>query len=117
MSLNARITSDGDEDADAELTDERLEVVDDDYDVLIEMSTGYHAVVQKVRKVVKMFKRSPTRNDAKLQPYVKQDFGREVGLLLDSKTRWNSLVDMLSQFLQWSCSEGTDRLGTSVNDK
>lgn len=45
MSLNARITSDGDEDADAELTDERLEVVDDDYDVLIEMSTGYHAVV------------------------------------------------------------------------
>jgi len=37
--------SDGDEDADAELTDERLEVVDDDYDVLIEMSTGYHAVV------------------------------------------------------------------------
>ena len=94
--------SDGEEDADADaqLSDERMEVVDDDYNVLIEMSTEYHAAVQKVRKVVKLFKRSPTRNDAQLQPYVKQDFGREVGLLLDCKTRWNSLVDMMSRFLQ-----------------
>ena len=47
-----------------------------------------------------MFKRSLTRNNPKLQPYVKQDFGREVGILLDCKTRRNSLVDMLSRFLQ-----------------
>ena len=31
---------------------------------------------------------------------MKQDFAREVGLLLDCKTRCNSLVDMMSQFLQ-----------------
>jgi len=54
--------SDDEEDADAdvEVSDERMEVVDDDYDVLIEMSTEYQAVVQKVRKVVKLFKRLRT---------------------------------------------------------
>jgi len=54
----------------------------------------------EVRKVVKLFKRSPTKNDAQLQPYVKQEFGQEITLLLDCRTRWNSLVDMLSRFLQ-----------------
>jgi len=90
--------SDG-EDAD-EVADQRMEVVDDDYDVLIEMSTEYQDVVQKVRKVVKLFKRSPTKNDAQLQPYVKQELGKELSLILDCRTRWNSLVDMLSRFLQ-----------------
>ena len=90
--------SDG-EDAD-KVADQRMEVVDDDYDVLTEMSTEYQDVVQKVRKVVKLFKRSPTKNDAQLQPYVKQELGKELSLILDCRTRWNSLVDMLSRFLQ-----------------
>ena len=86
--------------ADEVVGDQRMEVVDDDYDVLVQMSTEYHNVVQKVRKVVKLFKRLPARNDTLLQPYVKQEFAREISLLLDCKTRWNSLVDMLSHFLQ-----------------
>ena len=94
--------SDDGEDCDADevAADQHMEVVDDDYDVLVEMSTTYQDVVQKVRKVVKLFKRSPTKNDSQLQPYVKQECGREITLLLDCKTRWNSLVDMLSRFLQ-----------------
>ena len=45
-----------------------------------------------------MNKRSPTKNDDTLQPYVKKELGKELTLILDCKTRWNSLVDMLSRF-------------------
>lgn len=54
-------------------------------------------LIQKVRKIVKIFKRSPTRNEV-LQNYVKVEFGTEYCLILDSKTRWNSLITMLERF-------------------
>jgi len=52
-----------------------LQVVDDSYDMIVEMSEEYQTVVKKVRSVVNIFKRSPTKNDAILQPYVKREFG------------------------------------------
>ena len=47
-----------------------MEVVNDidSHDLISELSGEYHDIVQKVRAVVKFFKRSPTRNDALLQP-------------------------------------------------
>jgi len=75
-------------------------IQDYEYDVLVEMSPEYHNVVNKVRKIVKLFKCSPTKNDDILQPYVKRELGREVSLTLDCRTRWDSMVDMLSRFLQ-----------------
>ena len=59
-----------------------LDIVDDSYDIIVEMSEEYQTVVKKVRSVVKIFKRSPTKNDAILQPYVKCEFGKEISLLL-----------------------------------
>lgn len=56
--------------------------------------------VFKVRKAVLIFKRSPTSNDDVLQQYVKAEFGKELSLLLDSKTRWSSLWVMLERFQQ-----------------
>lgn len=53
----------------------------------------------KVRKIVKMFRRSPLKNET-LQKYVKLEFHKELNLHLDSKTRWNSLIVMLERFLQ-----------------
>lgn len=55
-------------------------------------------IVKKVRKVVKIFRRSPTKNPI-LQMYVKEKHGKELSLILDCKTRWNSLVDMLERFV------------------
>lgn len=86
---------------DDEQEDEGLDVTDDyNYDVLAELSHDYLNIVNKVRKIVKIFRRSPTKNDATLQPYVKKELGKELSLILDCRTRWNSLVDMLARFLQ-----------------
>lgn len=52
----------------------------------------------KVRKVVKIFKKSPTKDDLFLQKYVKEDKGKELSLILDCHTRWNSLLSMLERF-------------------
>lgn len=80
----------------------------------------YQEVLSKVRKVAFMFKRSPTKNDDVLQPYVKAKMGKELTLLTDCKTRyvnikcqvlnnilylflsirWSSLAIMVNRFLQ-----------------
>ena len=56
-------------------------------------------IIEKVRKVVKLFRRSPTKNDL-LQKYVQADHGKEIMLKLDTRTRWNSLYFMLKRFIE-----------------
>lgn len=56
--------------------------------------------IDKVRKVVKLFKKSPTKNDTVLQPYIIKEHGKRLQLILDCKTRWNSLSDMLQRFIK-----------------
>ncbi|CAM1327206.1 ATP6V0B (predicted) [Pycnogonum litorale] len=46
-----------------------------------------------------MFRRSPLKNDS-LRTNTKSEFGQELGLILDSKTRLNSLSKMLDRFLK-----------------
>jgi len=58
-----------------------------------------NVIIQEIRKVVMYFKRSPTKNDTILQKYVKAEYGKEIKLLLDCKTRWNSLLAMLERFI------------------
>lgn len=48
---------------------------------------------------MKTFKRSPVKNSI-LQTYCKQKFGKELQLLLDCKTRWNSIEVMLARFIK-----------------
>jgi len=55
------------------------------------------ALITKVRKIVKTFRRSPLKNEV-LQKYVKQDHKKELQLVLDSKTRWSSMLSMLERF-------------------
>ncbi|GBN53213.1 hypothetical protein AVEN_191993-1, partial [Araneus ventricosus] len=57
-----------------------------------EVIPRYNDLLQKVRKVVKLFERSPTKYDMYLQKYVKEDTGKELSLILDCRTLWNSLL-------------------------
>lgn len=58
-------------------------------------------LIAKLRKIIKLFKRSPVKNTI-LQKYIKEDFGKELSLYLDCKTRWNSLAKMIERYLQVS---------------
>ena len=64
----------------------RFEVFDD-ADLIVELSNNYQQLINKVRAVVKIFRRSPTRNDDVLQKYVILELGHERNLTLDCKTR------------------------------
>ena len=55
-------------------------------------------VLSDTRKIIKTFKNSPVRNSF-LQNYVKIQQGKHLCLMLDCKTRWNSLVPMIERFL------------------
>ena len=92
----------GDDDDEDDDDDEKggLEVSCDEFNLVAELSDEYAAVVVKVRKVVKIFRRSPTKNDVVLQKHVTSEFGREMSVILDCRTRWSSLLNMLSRFLQ-----------------
>lgn len=60
---------------------------------------GFGFLIKKVRSIIKKFRFSRTSNDI-LQVYVKQEFGKELKLIIDTRTRWNSLVEMLERFNQ-----------------
>ncbi|GBL99863.1 hypothetical protein AVEN_162855-1 [Araneus ventricosus] len=63
-----------------------------------EVIPRYNDLLQKVRKIVKLFKRSLTKYDIYLQKYVKEDAGKELRLILDCPTHWNSLLAMIERF-------------------
>lgn len=55
---------------------------------------------QKVRKICRTFRKSPKKNDY-LQDFVMDiNNGQRLNLILDVKTRWNSLLHMLERFLK-----------------
>lgn len=54
-------------------------------------------LIKKIRKVIKIFRFSPLKNET-LQRYVLLEFGKEFCLILDCRTRWNSLIAMLERF-------------------
>lgn len=81
----------GDVDRSFELLQEGQEESDEN------VHSSIDAVVKKVRKVAKFFKRSPKRNDALQDERVEAGM-RSKSLKLDVKTRWNSLLVMLQTF-------------------
>ena len=55
-------------------------------------------VLKKVRKVVKIFRKSPVKNEV-LQKYVLLEQNKRLSLVLDCKTRWNSMDEMVERFI------------------
>jgi hypothetical protein len=92
-------------DVDDDTNDENIQninVIDLEYENESDLdSTDYDFsvanLILNVRKVVKFFKSSPSRNSF-LQVNIKQKKGKELKLILDVKTRWNSLLSMLKRF-------------------
>lgn len=68
-------------------------------EVELELADSLYPLIRKVRAVVKLFRKSPTKNDV-LQKHIKEQFNREIQLMIDIKTRWNSLFFMLQRFNQ-----------------
>lgn len=71
---------------------------EDDDEIELQLNENFQAVLNRVRKIVKFFKNSPTRNTI-LQTYIKEEEGKELTLLLDCRTRWNTICNMIERFL------------------
>ena len=65
--------------------------------LMVNVSIG--DVVNKVRRVVKHFKRSPLKNEI-LQTYVKEKHPNGLQLILDCRTRWSTLLKMLERIVK-----------------
>ncbi len=53
-------------------------------------------IIKKIRSIVKLFKKSSIKNET-LQKYVMENFNRELGLVLDIRIRWSSMIVMLKR--------------------
>lgn len=88
--------SDEDDDEDGKEYDED-ESLDDvlqiDEPESLPIKLVYHYFIQTVRNYIRIFQKSPLKF-AKL----KQNLGKDVTLILDCKTKWNSVLQMLEQF-------------------
>lgn len=58
------------------------------------------SLVEKVRTVTRMFRKSPTKTDNGLRAATETILNQELMLELDSPTRWNSTITMISKFLR-----------------
>lgn len=59
----------------------------------------YKSSISYVRDVFKYFKKSPLKL-SELEKLIKAKDGKELALLLDVKTRWNSLLPMIQRYLR-----------------
>lgn len=55
-------------------------------------------VIEKVRVVIRKFRKSPTKNDDILQKWILEEHNKILTLLLDCKTRWNSTLVLVNRF-------------------
>jgi len=63
------------------------------------MQSTIKKTITAIRKIVKLFKNSPVKNNI-LQRYVQEDEKKELKLILDCKTRWNTMEAMIERFLR-----------------
>ena len=69
----------------------------DDYNA--DFGDAVSDAISKVRAIVKVFRKRTLKSDC-LQKNCEKEFGKRLSLLLDTKTRWNSLLKMLTRFLE-----------------
>ncbi|GIY52335.1 uncharacterized protein CDAR_207931 [Caerostris darwini] len=89
------------EESESDNEDNDIVIVEEDIANEDEILThqGLLPIIYKVRKIVKIFKRSHSKK-AILQKCTLTENKTEYMLILDSKTRWNSLLLMIERFLK-----------------
>ena len=88
------------DDEDDEFGEIEIDDIGDKYEEKkVEIVDDFKSLIHKTRKIVTLFRRSPLKNEI-LQKYVVPDFKQERQLLLDVKSRWNSLAMMLERFYE-----------------
>ena len=70
---------------------------DVDDEVEVDFIEEYDVIINKIRKIAKMFRVSPTKMDS-LRKILREKYGKEYSLQKDMKVRWNSMLDMLRRF-------------------
>lgn len=93
-----------DEDTDSNIDENEVSLSDDEEGLHtyfqdasneeIDFQQNIRGIISNVRKIVKMFKSSPKKTEV-LQNYI----GTDSSLILDTKTRWNSLLAMVDRFV------------------
>ncbi|CAG5041260.1 unnamed protein product [Parnassius apollo] len=91
-------SSDSEDESDIENEDKNRFVTEADPSGVIPKLV-YKELITKVRKIVKFLKGSPTRMDI-LNSYLESK-SKDTTLILDCKTRWSSLADMIARFLEF----------------
>ena len=87
--------SDDEEEEDENGTVQADVTLEDDQD----LEPNYLSLIEKIRKICRLFRKSPVKNDDFLQPEVMKQLNKEVKVILDCKTRWYSMMDMVKRFL------------------
>ena len=70
----------------------------------VELQQFIAEVTGKVRRVMKMFRKSPLKDEI-LQKHIQAQLNAELKLILDSKTKWNSLLEMIKNVSKWLLSK------------
>uniref|UniRef100_A0AAV2MI82 Transposase n=1 Tax=Knipowitschia caucasica TaxID=637954 RepID=A0AAV2MI82_KNICA len=89
--------SEEEEDSGPESDEDSAECVDGGYRS-VRVREEMFMSVERVRKIARHYHKSPVSND-KLRECTKRDHGKELVLILDCRTRWNSLADMLDCYI------------------
>ncbi|CAL9683679.1 unnamed protein product [Knipowitschia caucasica] len=89
--------SEEEEDSGPESDEDSAECVDGAYRS-VRVREEMFMSVERVRKIARHFHKSPVSND-KLRECTKRDHGKELVLILNCRTRWNSLADMLDRYI------------------
>lgn len=97
VSVNTHSGDDEDSGSDDDYDDDSNNGVDSEAN-RYEIRADINDILQMVRKIVKTFKNSPVKNSV-LQKYIKEKHGKELSLLFDCRTRWNSTEEMIERFV------------------
>lgn len=65
---------------------------------LIKTNVSFTVYLSQVRKIARHFRKSGVNND-KLQAYVEEELGKQMKLILDCRTRWDSMSDMVDRYI------------------
>ncbi|CAK1540375.1 unnamed protein product [Leptosia nina] len=68
-------------------------------DITREPQLIHSSIIDKVRKIVRYYKNSASRNEL-LQKKVKKKYDKEIPLILDCRKRWSTLCEMIGRFLK-----------------